>query len=159
MEAAGSVESLGGRSYNEHGCQAQVVATVAGGAKMGVFRVDCEVKNIRTGRKATVRKLLVDTGSEFTWVPRNVLKRLGTKVAKKDQPFVMANGQAVTRPVGYAILRAAGFETVDEVVFAEPGDLNLLGSRTLEGFGATVDPRRKRLVAAGPQPVAHTRGG
>jgi predicted aspartyl protease len=56
--------------------------------------------------------------------------------------------------VGYAVLRAAGFETVDEVVFAEPGDLNLLGSRTLEGFGATVDARRKRLVASGPHVAA-----
>jgi predicted aspartyl protease len=75
-------------------------------------------------------------------------------VAKKDQSFVMANGQTITRSVGYAVLRAAGFETVDEVVFAEPGDLNLLGSRTLEGFGATVDSRRRKLVAAGPHPAA-----
>jgi hypothetical protein len=30
----------------------------------------------------------------------------------------------------------------------------LLGSRTLEGFGAMVDARRKKLVAAGPHPAA-----
>lgn len=47
----------------------------------------------------------------------------------------MANGQTVTRSVGYAIVRAAGFETVDEVVFGEPGELCQLGARTLEGFG------------------------
>jgi hypothetical protein len=50
-------------------------------------------------------------------------------------------------------LRAGGFETVDEVVFAELGDVPLLGWRTLEGFGAIVDARGKRLVAAGPQAV------
>jgi hypothetical protein len=43
---------------------------------------------------------------------------------------------------------------VDEVVFGEPGDLHLLGARTLVGFGALVDARKKRLVAAGPYPVA-----
>jgi len=37
--------------------------------------------------------------------------------------------------------------TVDEVVFAEKGDLLLLGARSLEGMNLTVDPRRKKLVA------------
>ncbi|MBM4048451.1 MAG: hypothetical protein FJ279_25385 [Planctomycetes bacterium] len=122
---------------------------------MGIFRVDCEIENPRTGKKATVRKLLVDTGSEFTWLPGEILKGMGVAVAKKDLPFVMANGQVVTRSVGYGIVRAGGFETVDEIVFGEPGDQNLLGSRTLEGFGASVDARRKRLVAAGPHPAAN----
>lgn len=43
---------------------------------------------------------------------------------------------------------------MDEVVFAKEGDLKLLGSRTLQGFGATIDARRKKLVAAGPIPAA-----
>ena len=121
---------------------------------MGVFYVDCELEHIRTGAKATVSGLLVDTGAEFTWLPQGVLEGLGTEIAKKDQQFVMANGQMITRATGYLIIRTADFETVDEVVFAQPGDLNLLGSRTLEGFGATVDARGKRLVAAGPHTAA-----
>jgi hypothetical protein len=40
------------------------------------------------------------------------------------------------------------------VVFAEPGDLLLLGARTLEGLNLIVDSGRKRLVAAGPVPAA-----
>lgn len=44
--------------------------------------------------------------------------------------------------------------TIDEVVFAEPGELLLLGARTLEGLNLTIDTSRKRLVAAGPVPVA-----
>ena len=59
-----------------------------------------------------------------------------------------------TRSVGFAILRAGGFFTVDEVVFGEPGDRAILGARTLVGFGARVDGRRKRLVASGPHPAA-----
>jgi len=121
---------------------------------MGVFYVDCEVENIRTGATAMVDKLLVDTGAEFTWLPADTLRELATEIAKKDQQFVMANGQVVTRSTGYVILRAVGFETVDEVVFAQPGDLSLLGSRTLEGFGATIDARAKKLVAASPHTAA-----
>jgi len=49
--------------------------------------------------------------------------------------------------VGYAILSAEGYETNDEVVFAEPGDMTLLGIRTLEGFGVMVDNVGHRFVA------------
>jgi predicted aspartyl protease len=53
----------------------------------------------------------------------------------------------IEREVGYAILRAEGFETTDEVVFAQPSDLTLLGVRTLEGFGVMVDNLAHRFVA------------
>jgi len=122
---------------------------------MGAFHVDCEVVNLRQpGRAVLVPKLLVDSGSEFTWVPETALARVGVRVVKKDLAFLMANGQQVTRSVGYAILRVGEFETVDEVVFGQPGDLSFLGARTLEGFGASVDARHKRLVAAGPYVAA-----
>jgi len=40
----------------------------------------------------------------------------------------------------------------------EEGDmLLLLGARTLEGLNLTVDSRLKKLVAAGPLPVAYVR--
>jgi len=122
---------------------------------MGHFHVDCEVTHIRNPKKTVkVPHLLVDSGSEFTWVSAETLKQIGIKVEKKDVPFLMANGQTITRPMGFAIVSAESFRTVDEIVFAEPGDLQLLGSRTLEGFGAMVDARRKRLVASGPIPAA-----
>lgn len=118
---------------------------------MGTFRVDCEAVNVRhPNRVVKIPKLLVDTGSEFTWLLEPALRQAGIAVVKKDLALVMANGQTVMRNTGYAMVRAGGFETVDEVVFGQPGDLSLLGARTLEGFGATVDARRKRLVAAGP---------
>jgi hypothetical protein len=66
----------------------------------------------------------------------------------------MANGTVVTRSVGFAILRVGKAFTIDEVVFAEPGDLALLGARSLEGLNLTVDSIRKKLVAAGPLPAA-----
>lgn len=122
---------------------------------MGTFHTACQIDNIVDRRKSlTLPRVLVDTGSEYTWASGEALERIGIKREKKDLQFVMANGQKITRSVGFAVVRAGGTFTVDEIVFAEPGDLSLLGARTLEGLNLTVDPARKRLVAAGPLPAA-----
>jgi predicted aspartyl protease len=93
---------------------------------------------------------MVHTGAESTWINATVLEALGIERRKKDLQFQLASGQIVTRSVGYAVLKVDKSETVDEVVFAETGDLQLLGARALEGLNLQVDARRKRLVAAGP---------
>ena len=62
----------------------------------------------------------------------------------------MANGQVITRSVGFAIIRFDKYFTVDEVVLAEKGDLSPLGARTLEGLNLSVDSRKKKLVVSGP---------
>jgi len=118
---------------------------------MGLFSVGCRVENHNDARKfAVIPRILVDTGSEYTWVSAKTLDRIGVARRKKDLQIQMANGQIITRSVGYAILRVGQAETTDEVVFAEPGDLLLLGCRALEGLNLRVDSRAKRLVAAGP---------
>jgi predicted aspartyl protease len=101
-----------------------------------------------------VSGVLVDSGSETTWMPEAFLRSFGVPLFKRDQPFVMANGDRVTRDVGIALIKCGAFKTVDEVVFAREGDRSLLGARTLEGFNAVVDLRGRRLVAAGPMPAA-----
>ena len=122
---------------------------------MGTFYISCKIEStVRRERSAVVSKVLVDTGSENTWIPAAILEKLGIKREKKDVPFVTANGQQITRNVGFAVIRVDKYVTVDEVVFAEKGDLLLLGARTLEGLNLVVDSRRKRLVAAGPLPAA-----
>lgn len=122
---------------------------------MGTFHVGALIEN-HTDRKKSVRvsKLLVDTGSEHTWLPEPLLDKIGIKREKKDILFMMANGTIVTRSIGFAIVHVDKYFTIDEVVFAEKGDLALLGSRTLEGLNLIVSPTRKKLVAAGPIPAA-----
>jgi predicted aspartyl protease len=122
---------------------------------MGTFHVSCKVENYRRrGQVARIPKLIVDTGSEHTWIPASILERIGVAREKKDLQFIMANGEIITRSVGFAVLRVGRSFTVDEVVFAEPGDLALLGARTLEGLNLAVDSAKRRLVAAGPLPAA-----
>ena len=122
---------------------------------MGTFYTGARVENVvDSGKGVSIPRLLVDTGSEYTWVPATTLEKLGIAREKKDLAFVMAGGTQITRSVGFAIVRVAKAFTVDEVVFAEKGDLLLLGARSLEGLSLTVDSRRKRLVASGPLPAA-----
>jgi len=117
---------------------------------MGLFYVGCRVLNPVTSKSTAIRRLMVDTGAESTWINAMALEAIGIERRKKDLQFQLAKGQIITRSVGYAVLTVDKSETVDEVVFAETGDLQLLGARALEGLNLQVDSRRKRLVAAGP---------
>jgi predicted aspartyl protease len=122
---------------------------------MGTFHTKCLIENhIDRKKSILIPKLLVDTGSEYTWIPENLLEKIAVIREKKDLVFVMANGQQITRSVGFAVIHLDKYFTIDEIVFGEKGDLILLGARTLEGLNLAVDPRQKKLVAAGPFPVA-----
>jgi len=114
---------------------------------MSMFKVSVVARNIQDQSLISPPiEALVDTGSELTWLPRDVL--IGIKVTPvRKRSFSTATQQIVMRETGYAILSAEGFETVDEVVFGEPGDRTLLGVRTIEGFGVTVDNIAHRFVA------------
>ena len=121
---------------------------------MGTLNVGCLIKNHVDREKAiTIPHLLVDTGSEATWIPSGLLKQIDVKPEKR-QAFQMANGQHVYRDVGYAIIRVGQRETVDEVVFADKGDYVLLGARALEGLLLWVDPKNKTLIEIEAHPVA-----
>jgi len=117
---------------------------------MGTFRTTIKIENpLKRGELRELPDTLVDTGAELTWAPRAVLEGLGI-ARQKQLGFRTADGRAVYRDIGYAIVHAGGTETIDEVVFAEPGDMVLLGARSLEGLNLRVDPRSKQLVDAGP---------
>jgi len=107
----------------------------------------------KPGVKRTLRSVLVDTGAELSWVPAEVLESLG--VERNNQwRFRQANGTVLERWTGTVSVYVAGKRAGDEVVFGEPGDLTLLGSRTLEGLNFRVEPVTKQLVDAGPAPAA-----
>ena len=114
---------------------------------MSLFKVNIEAVNpADPGRSTLPLEVLVDTGSELTWLPADVLASIGI-TPKRKRNFLTATKQTIQRNVGYAIVRSEGYETIDEVVFAEPGDMNLLGVRTIEGFGVMVDNLAHRFVA------------
>lgn len=121
---------------------------------MGTVSVGCQIENHVTNESLKIRGLLVDTGAEHTWINEAKLQKIGIKPVKKDVQFSMANGQIITRNIGFMVIKVNKEFTVDEVVFGQKGDMELLGARSLEGLNLNVDPKRKKLVAAGPYPVA-----
>jgi len=117
---------------------------------MGTFRTTIVIESAeRRGEMRTVENAVVDTGSEYTWVPSGVLAELGIK-PELTQRFIVADGRQLERQLGIAIVHAAGAKAPDFVVFAETGDMVLLGARSLEGLNVRVDAQRKQLVPAGP---------
>jgi predicted aspartyl protease len=122
--------------------------------EMETFRVDVEIENpVRPGERRTLQSVLVDTDAELSWFPAELLESLGIEQRKTWQ-FRQADGSVLTRSTGAAAVYLSGIWTVDEVVFGEPGDLVLLGSRSLEGLNLRIHPVSKRLVDAGPAPAA-----
>ena len=114
---------------------------------MSMFKVSVIARNPKDeSLVAAPVEVMVDSGSELTWLPRDLLSGIKVLPVRK-RSFSTATKQLVTRETGYAIVSAEGFETVDEVVFAESGDMTLLGVRTLEGFGVMVDNIGHRFVA------------
>jgi predicted aspartyl protease len=114
---------------------------------MAVFKVNVTARNPKRDELISQPlPALVDTGSGLTWLPAEVLLAIGITPRRK-RAFATATQQKIERDIGYAILTAEGYETIDEVVFAEPGDMTLLGVRTLEGFGVIVDNIAHRFVA------------
>lgn len=121
---------------------------------MGAFRTEIQVENpAKPGDRRTLRNVLVDTGAELSWIPAQLLESLGIE-RRKDMRFRQADGTILERPTGFAVIYAGGTLTNDEVVFGEPGDLVLLGSRSLEGLNVLIDPVNRTFVDAGPAPAA-----
>ena len=117
---------------------------------MGTFRTAIAVEHpARRGHLHRLADVLVDTGAEATWIPRAALESLGI-APERTERYRMADGRVLEREVGFALVHVAGKATADDVVFAEPEDMVLLGARSLEGLNLRVDPRQKRLVSAGP---------
>jgi len=124
--------------------------------EMGTFRIDIEIENPRRpGEKRALRSVLVDTGAELSWIPGDVLESLGIE-RRSQWRFRQADGTVLERWTGPAFVYAEGKTATDDVVFGEPGDLVLLGARSLEGLNLRIDPVSKRLVDAGPAPAAVT---
>jgi predicted aspartyl protease len=122
--------------------------------EMGTFRTGVALEHPgRRGVLVEIADVMVDTGSEFTWLPRSALEQLGL-IPERTTRFRTADGRVVEREVCFAIVHAAGTSAAENVVFADPTDMVLLGARTIEGLNLRIDLVKKELVDAGPVPVA-----
>jgi predicted aspartyl protease len=121
---------------------------------MGIFRTTLGIAALATPeRRRELFDVMVDTGSEYNWIPSEVLVELGVAPVRVDR-FQTADGRVLEREVGFALIYAGGRSAAAAVVFATQGDMVLLGAHGLEGLNLRVDLGRKELVPAGPVPAA-----
>ena len=112
---------------------------------MGQFFVKVVVAHPADLARHAEVDLLVDTGATLTWVPREIVERLGMPRLRR-RPFLVADGRTVERETAGAVVQLNGCEASVTVVVAEPGDGHLLGATALESLGFAVDPINRQLV-------------
>lgn len=89
--------------------------------------------------------MLVDTGSTYTWLPREVVEALNLQPETRRQ-LRTADGRNVEREAVVAHMRLNGEIIPNLCIVAESDDSLLLGSITLETFSLGVDPVNRKLV-------------
>jgi clan AA aspartic protease len=111
---------------------------------MGSFEVRVEIGDPSGSRFEPVAAL-VDTGAAYTWIPREVLYRLGVRPTE-DRVFELADGRQTTYGFAWATIRIEGKVQPTPVVFGDEGSTPLLGVVTLEEFSLGIDPVNQRLI-------------
>ncbi len=111
---------------------------------MGETKLTIEVGNVK-GDVFEPVEVTVDTGSTFSQIPADLLRRLGVPVLRTLESE-LADGSLETVHAGETVIRLEGQQITTAVIFAREGEPNLLGVVALETALLMVDPVRGRLV-------------
>ena len=113
---------------------------------MGMVHADVTIFAPDETSRVTVR-LVVDTGSTLTWVDADVLAQLGIR-PRETRAFLLIDSrrEPLRRPVADALVECEGLQGVVGVVFADPGDHQVLGVTALKRLGLSVDPQTGTLT-------------
>lgn len=114
---------------------------------MGTFREPIKLANIRHPKGAVSLEAVVDTGATYSWVPEDILKRLGIKPQER-RPLRIASGKVIERKLGWVSMTVRDKTVPTPVLFGDKGSDSLLGAVTLEELGFSVDPIHRTLVPA-----------
>ena len=90
-------------------------------------------------------EVMVDTGSTFTTVPADLLRRLGVNPQRTMQ-VRLADGSVINDQVCDTVIRLEGQTFFTPISFGREGEPNLLGVVALETALLAVDPVEQRLV-------------
>jgi predicted aspartyl protease len=112
---------------------------------MGMFEVKVKLTNLAAPGWAEDVSLLVDAGATLSWIPWEVLDRLGAIVFSR-LPFERADGRRLERDVTTVLLTVDGRKAPVPVAFGEAGEAAVLGATALESLGLLVDPVAQKLI-------------
>ena len=112
---------------------------------MGMFEVKVKLASLTAPGRTEEVSLLVDTGATLSWIPREVLQKLGV-TALSRLPFSLADGRRLERDVTAVLVTFDGRKAPLQVAFGEPGEEAVLGATALERLGFMVEPVAKKLI-------------
>src|SRR5712692_2818775 len=114
---------------------------------MGTFFAEALLAAPQRPERREPVKLLVDSGSTYTWVAAAVLRALSV-VPTERRRVVTIEGQVTERDAAEVLITLEGRTLHTVCLFGDAGDLDVLGAYTLEGFGLAVDPVQRKLIPA-----------
>ena len=123
---------------------------------MGTFRITIEIGD-ESGQRFQELEALVDTGTTFTKVPRELLERLDVPV-ESTYTAVFADGSRAERTRGRTMIRLEGQQFSTPVAFGEEGEPMLLCAMALEHALLAVDPHEQRLMPVDALEMTSTGG-
>jgi len=100
---------------------------------MGTFFVDAQLGALELPARRELVKLLVDSGSTYTWVTAATLRTLAVLPTERRR-VVTIEGQVVERDAAEVLITLEGRTLHTICLFGGAGDLDVLGAYTLEGF-------------------------
>ena len=112
---------------------------------MGLFEVKVKLANLAAPMRTEELSLLVDTVATLSWVPRELLEKLGLGTVSR-LPFIFADGRILERDITSVLLTIDGRKAPVPVAFGEPGEEAVLGATALEILGLLVDPVAQKLI-------------
>jgi predicted aspartyl protease len=92
-------------------------------------------------------RLLVDSGSTYTWVSGGLLRGLSITPSERRR-VVTIDGAVAERDAAEVLVTLDGRTLHTVCLFGGPRDLDVLGAYTLDGFGLGIDPVQRKLVPA-----------
>ena len=114
---------------------------------MGTFREPIQIANPKRPKALIALEAIVDTGATYSWIPEEILKRLGVK-SIETRPLKIASGKVIRRKLGLVLITVREKTMPTPVLFGDKGSEPLLGAVTLEELGFSVDPSHPTLVPA-----------
>ena len=111
---------------------------------MGTFRHPLTLLSTDGARMDHV-EALVDTGSTFTWIPRERLERLNI-IPSFHEEFETIDGRVIEREMATIVAQLNGQTLPTLVVFGDVASEPVIGAYTLEGFRLAADPVNRRLI-------------
>jgi clan AA aspartic protease len=110
-----------------------------------MFNVKVKLANLAATWKTADVELLVDTGATISWIPREILERLGLAPVSR-LPFSLADGRTLERDITSVLVTIDGRKAPVPVAFGEPGEESVLGATALETLGLNVDTVAQKLI-------------